>query len=52
MKIRVVSSREGIFTLNLNERLIHLAFSPLKKDILDALKPARKLRQSSYLNLM
>ena len=44
MRIRLISSGEGIFTLNLNERLVHLAFSPLNKDILDWLKPARKLR--------
>jgi hypothetical protein len=34
MKIRVVSSREEIFTLNSNERVIHLAFRPSNKDIL------------------
>jgi hypothetical protein len=33
MKIRVVSSREEIFTLNPNERLVHLAFRPSNKDI-------------------
>jgi hypothetical protein len=33
MKIRVVSSREEIFTLNPNERIVHLAFRPSNKDI-------------------
>ncbi|KKH49929.1 DUF1699 family protein [Methanosarcina sp. 1.H.A.2.2] len=33
MRIRVVSSREEIFTLNPNERLVHLAFRPSNKDI-------------------
>jgi hypothetical protein len=40
MRIRVVSSGEEIYTLNPNDRLVHLAFSPLNKDILDWLKPA------------
>ena len=33
MKIRVVSSREEIFTLNPNDRVVHLAFRPSNKDI-------------------
>lgn len=33
MKIRVVSSREEIITLNPNERIIHLAFRPSNKDV-------------------
>jgi hypothetical protein len=33
MKIRVVSSREEIFTLNPNERVVHLAFRPSNKDV-------------------
>ena len=33
MKIRVVSSREEIFTLNPNERIVHMAFRPSNKDI-------------------
>jgi hypothetical protein len=33
MKIRVVSSREELFTLNPNERIAHLAFRPSNKDI-------------------
>jgi hypothetical protein len=33
MKIRVVSSRGEIFTLNPNERIVHLAFRPSNKDI-------------------
>jgi hypothetical protein len=51
MRIKVVSFGDEIFTLNPDERPVHLVFSPLNKDILDWLKPARKLRQSSYLNL-
>jgi hypothetical protein len=33
MKIRVVSSKEEIFTLNPNERVVHLAFRPSNKDV-------------------
>ena len=33
MIIRVVSSREEIFTLNPNERVVHLTFRPSSKDI-------------------
>ena len=33
MKIRVVSSREEIPTLNPNERIVHLAFRPSNQDI-------------------
>ncbi|WP_424353593.1 DUF1699 family protein [Methanosarcina mazei] len=33
MRIRVVSTREEIFTLNPNERFVHLAFRPSNKDI-------------------
>lgn len=33
MKIRVVSSRDEINTLNPNEKIIHLAFRPSNKDI-------------------
>jgi hypothetical protein len=33
MRIRVVSSREEIFTLNPNERVVHMAFRPSNKDI-------------------
>ena len=33
MRIRVVSSKEEIFTLNSNERIVHLAFRPSNKDI-------------------
>ena len=33
MRIRVVSSRDEIFTLNPNERVVHLAFRPSNKDI-------------------
>ncbi|MHB8103484.1 MAG: DUF1699 family protein [Methanosarcina sp.] len=33
MKIRIVSSREEIFTLNPNERIVHMTFRPSNKDI-------------------
>jgi len=33
MKIRVVSSREEIFTLNPGERVVHLTFRPSNKDV-------------------
>ena len=33
MRIRVVSSKEEIFTLNSNEHIVHLAFRPSNKDI-------------------
>ena len=33
MKIRVVSSRDEILSLNPNEKIIHLAFRPSNKDI-------------------
>jgi len=33
MKIRVVSSRDEILSLNPNEKVIHLAFRPSNKDI-------------------
>ena len=33
MKIRVVSSKEEIDTLKLNEEIVHLAFRPSNKDI-------------------
>jgi len=35
MKIRVVSSREEISTLNPNERIVHLTFRPSNKDIFE-----------------
>ena len=43
MKIRVVSSREEIFTLNPNERIIHLAFRPSNKDIFGLFETCPKL---------
>jgi hypothetical protein len=33
MKIRIVSNREEISTLNPNERIVHLAFRPSNQDI-------------------
>ena len=43
MKIRVVSSREEIFTLNPNERIVHLAFRPSNKDIFALVETCPKL---------
>jgi hypothetical protein len=43
MKIRVVSSREEIFTLNSNERIVHLAFRPSNKDIFVLVETCPKL---------
>jgi len=43
MKIRVVSSREEIFTLNPNERIVHLAFRPSNKDILGLVETCPRL---------
>jgi hypothetical protein len=43
MQIRVVSSREEIFTLDPNERLVHLAFRPSNKDILGLIETCPKI---------
>jgi hypothetical protein len=43
MKIRVVSSREEIFTLNPNERIVHLAFRPSNKDIFSLVQSCPKI---------
>ncbi|MCQ1535865.1 DUF1699 family protein [Methanosarcina sp. KYL-1] len=43
MKIRVVSSREEIFTLNPNERVVHLAFRPSNKDIFTLVETCPKI---------
>jgi hypothetical protein len=43
MKIRVVSYREEIFTLNPNERVIHLAFRPSNKDVLGLVDTCPKI---------
>ena len=43
MKIRVVSSREEIFTLNPNERIVHLTFRPSNKDILGLVEICPKI---------
>jgi hypothetical protein len=43
MRVRVVSSREEIFTLNPNERLVHLAFRPSNKDILGLVEACPKI---------
>jgi hypothetical protein len=43
MKIRVVSSKEEILTLNPNERIVHLAFRPSNKDIFGLVETCPKL---------
>jgi hypothetical protein len=43
MKIRVVSSREEIFTLNPNERIVHLAFRPSNKNIFSIVENCPKV---------
>ncbi|RPJ73567.1 MAG: DUF1699 family protein, partial [Alphaproteobacteria bacterium] len=43
MKIRVVSSRNEIISLNPNERVVHLAFRPSNKDIFLLVETCPKL---------
>ncbi len=43
MRIRVVSSREEIFTLNPNERIVHRAFRPSNKDIFGLVETCPKI---------
>ena len=43
MKIRVVSSRDEIFTLNPNERIVHIAFRPSNKDIFALVETCPKI---------
>jgi hypothetical protein len=43
MKIRVVSSREEIITLNPNEKIVHMAFRPSNKDILSLVETCPKI---------
>ena len=43
MKIRVVSSREEIFTLKPNERVVHLAFRPSNKDLFALVETCPKI---------
>jgi len=43
MKIRVVSSREEIFTLNPNDRVVHLAFRPSNTDIFGLVETCPKI---------
>ena len=43
MRIRVVSSRDEIFTLNPNERVVHLAFRPSNKDIFGLVETCPKI---------
>ncbi len=43
MRIRVVSSREEIFTLNSNERIVHLAFRPSNKDVFGLVETCPKI---------
>ncbi|AKB28646.1 Ribosomal protein S6 [Methanosarcina siciliae C2J] len=43
MKIRVVSSREEISTLNPNERIAHLTFRPSNKDIFELVESCPRI---------
>ena len=43
MKIRVVSSRDEIFTLNSNERIVHMAFRPSNTDIFGLIETCPKI---------
>jgi hypothetical protein len=43
MKIRVVSSKEEIFTLNPNEKIAHLAFRPSSRDIFALVETCPKI---------
>jgi hypothetical protein len=43
MKIRVISYREEIFTLNPNERIVHLTFRPSNKDIFGLVETCPKI---------
>jgi hypothetical protein len=43
MKIRVVSSREEIVTLNPNERIVHLAFRPSNTNIFGLVETCPKI---------
>ena len=43
MKIRVVSSREEISTLNPNEHIVHMAFRPSNKDIFGLFEACPKI---------
>jgi hypothetical protein len=43
MQIRVVSSREEIFTLNPNERIVHLTFRPSNKDFFVLIEACPKI---------
>ncbi|WP_269852116.1 DUF1699 family protein, partial [Methanosarcina horonobensis] len=42
-KIRVVSSREEISTLNPNERIVHLTFRPSNKDIFELVETCPRI---------
>ena len=43
MEIRIVSSREEIFTLNPKERLVHLTFRPSNKDFFTLVEMCPKI---------
>jgi len=51
MKFRVVSSREEIFTLNPNERVVHLAFRPSNKDLFALIEACPKIEVIHYPSL-
>jgi hypothetical protein len=43
MKIKVVSSKDEIFTLNPSERIVHVAFRPSNKDIFGLVETCPKI---------
>lgn len=43
MQIRIISSKEEITSIDENEKLVHFAFRPSMKDVLDLMSEAPKL---------
>ncbi|OED05906.1 MULTISPECIES: DUF1699 family protein [Methanosarcina] len=43
MRIRVISSRDEVFMLNPNERIVHLAFRPSNKDVFALVETCPKI---------
>jgi len=51
MQIKVISSREEIFILNPNERIVHLAFRPSNKDLFALIEACPKIEAIHYPNI-
>ncbi len=43
LRIRVINSKDEIFTLNPNERIVHIAFRPSSKDIFGLIETCPKV---------